>query len=584
MRPSLLAFLILLTCVAQCAAHGSIAYGFDATNTVRYFTSQNQLTERDAETAAIEQCRTQGLNNCQNLHNFENTCAAVALAISNFHIFVAGDADEAAKSAVAACLSDRHAICSASVSICDATPIPEPDATPLSDQDENIAPVNSNFNWMGSLFRLMRLWYGSIALTASILIVLFLWTFTSVVSAAPTNVLKRKVVIASWVGLPSAAACTLWLAMPYVPNVMANVTFVILAAASMWTDEFAALLVGGLLRRRILAGKRAPDPTSLPLITLFTSFFTIGPVHLFIEHGDLMRPSVCAAETAPLICGLFAYDGYIILGALWLIIVVCGIALPADSNLIRANDQLGSFARRVFGRTPGAAGSKTDVNSIMTARTTEPHVDFQLVDQKRGEPKRPADLASKQTTAVTVYEQKPLTAAPDIPLPAIPASRPPQGMQLKLKRSQRSSLMGKVVFVLDARMELTAEELELVRKYRLGDDVIYESSSRKQSKGATLAHLEKTKGGPGFRDSAGAQFLGAGSTLYRLARAGVSATAAALSLRITITSLMSGVHVECKSMAELLGAETAIVEAASNLRSYLETAATFDGQEEIIEL
>jgi hypothetical protein len=144
--------------------------------------------------------------------------------------------------------------------------------------------------------------------------------------------------------------------------------------------------------------------------------------------------------------------------------------------------------------------------------------------------------------------------------------------------------MGKVVFVLDARMELTAEELELVRKYRLGDDVIYESSSRKQGKEATLAHLEKTRGGPSLRDSTGAQLLGAGNTLYRLARAGISATAAALSLRITITSLMSGVHVECKSMAELLGAETAIVEAASNLRSYLETAATFDGQEEIIEL
>jgi hypothetical protein len=182
-----------------------------------------------------------------------------------------------------------------------------------------------------------------------------------------------------------------------------------------------------------------------------------------------------------------------------------------------------------------------------------------------------------------VYEPKPVDASPDIPAPAIPESSPPQGMLLKLKRSQRSSFMGKVVFVLDARMQLTAEEYDLVRKYQLANDLIYESASRKQSKEAALAHLERTKGGAGFHDSTGAQLLGAGKTLYRLARAGASATAAALSLRITVGSLLSGVHVECKSMAELLGAENAIVEAASNLRSYLETAATFDGQEEIIE-
>ena len=61
-----------------------------------------------------------------------------------------------------------------------------------------------------------------------------------------------------------------------------------------------------------------------------------------------------------------------------------------------------------------------------------------------------------------------------------------------------------------------------------------------------------TKGGPGITDFVKSQLLGAGNTLYRLARASVSATAAALSLRITVSSLMSGVHIECKSMAELL--------------------------------
>jgi hypothetical protein len=58
---------------------------------------------------------------------------------------------------------------------------------------------------------------------------------------------------------------------------------------------------------------------------------------------------------------------------------------------------------------------------------------------------------------------------------------------------------------------------------------------------------------------------------------------ASLSLRVTVYSLMKGVHVECKSMIELLGAEEAIADAGKNLRTYLDTAATFDGREEILE-
>ncbi|PWT80932.1 MAG: hypothetical protein C5B44_04585, partial [Acidobacteria bacterium] len=43
-------------------------------------------------------------------------------------------------------------------------------------------------------------------------------------------------------------------------------------------------------------------------------------------------------------------------------------------------------------------------------------------------------------------------------------------MQLKLKRSQRTGGMmgGKVIFVLDARAEPSAEEASLVKKYNLG--------------------------------------------------------------------------------------------------------------------
>jgi len=112
----------------------------------------------------------------------------------------------------------------------------------------------------------------------------------------------------------------------------------------------------------------------------------------------------------------------------------------------------------------------------------------------------------------------------------------------------------------------------------------YESTNRQRHAEATLEHLELTKNLPRLTDSAAMQMLGAGKTLYRLFRAGWSATAAALSLRITVSSLIAGVHAECKSMEELLGAENSIVQAAQNLRAYLDTATTFDGREDFFEL
>ena len=53
-------------------------------------------------------------------------------------------------------------------------------------------------------------------------------------------------------------------------------------------------------------------------------------------------------------------------------------------------------------------------------------------------------------------------------------------MQLKLRRSQRAGGMlgGKVIFALDARAELSADEQELVRKHALGKLVVYDSEAR----------------------------------------------------------------------------------------------------------
>ena len=55
-------------------------------------------------------------------------------------------------------------------------------------------------------------------------------------------------------------------------------------------------------------------------------------------------------------------------------------------------------------------------------------------------------------------------------------------MQLKLKRSQKTSgMMSKsVVFILNARAELSDEEKANVAKYGLGKDVIYSSEAAKR--------------------------------------------------------------------------------------------------------
>jgi hypothetical protein len=146
-------------------------------------------------------------------------------------------------------------------------------------------------------------------------------------------------------------------------------------------------------------------------------------------------------------------------------------------------------------------------------------------------------------------------------------------MQLKLKRSQRAGgmLTGKVIFALDARTDLSPDEKGLVTKYALGKLVVYDSETRKKHGEAAYGHFDE-----------GAS-SNVGRSLWKSARGIASAAMMALSLRVTVEGLMSGQHIECKDLDELLGAEAAILSACKNLKAYLETAQTFDGREEVVE-
>lgn len=152
-------------------------------------------------------------------------------------------------------------------------------------------------------------------------------------------------------------------------------------------------------------------------------------------------------------------------------------------------------------------------------------------------------------------------------------------MQLKLKRSQRAGgiMGGKVLFGLDARAELTPDEIALVRKYNLGKIVVYDSEARKKRAESAYGHFDDAANTSGYALSS------AGKGLWKNARGLASAAMMALALRVTVDSLVAGQHIECKELDELLGAEGAIRDACGNLKTYLETALTFDGREEVVE-
>ena len=137
-------------------------------------------------------------------------------------------------------------------------------------------------------------------------------------------------------------------------------------------------------------------------------------------------------------------------------------------------------------------------------------------------------------------------------------------MKLRLRRNQKSGILGRsVTFTLDAFVDLDRTEAELVRKYGLGKETVYDSESRRKHLD-TMAQTGQGRAG--------------------VLRGLTALAMATLTLRITIDSLTSGQHIETKNIDELLAAEAAIREACEKVKVYLDTAATCDGREEVVEV
>jgi len=139
-------------------------------------------------------------------------------------------------------------------------------------------------------------------------------------------------------------------------------------------------------------------------------------------------------------------------------------------------------------------------------------------------------------------------------------------MQLKIRRSQRDAgiVSNHVLFCLNARAELSAIERDNLARYKLYDQVIYNSEASKR-------HIAE-----GMAASAEGSLRGGLKAWGHLAMA-------KLRLNVTVRSLERGQYIECRSMEELRDAEDAIILACQNLKTYLEMAATFDGTEQLID-
>lgn len=125
-------------------------------------------------------------------------------------------------------------------------------------------------------------------------------------------------------------------------------------------------------------------------------------------------------------------------------------------------------------------------------------------------------------------------------------------MKLLLRREQKSSMLGKITFVLDVRAELSEEEKGSVKKYKLGDTMLYERGKMTDS---------------------GSGLLGLASRVaFKM-----------MNLTVSVDDLLKGKQIECKDIVEMIAVEEQIKEASHTFHAVLKTAASFGG-EEVIEI
>jgi hypothetical protein len=133
-------------------------------------------------------------------------------------------------------------------------------------------------------------------------------------------------------------------------------------------------------------------------------------------------------------------------------------------------------------------------------------------------------------------------------------------MKLLLRRDQKAGMMGigKINFSLEVRAQLSDDERAHIKKYKLGDTLLYQRYEKEIT--------EKGSGLLGLASSA------AFSLAFKM-----------INLTISVNDLENGKKVDCKDIVEMLAVEQQIREAAETFKNVLMAAATFGG-EEVVEI
>ena len=120
-------------------------------------------------------------------------------------------------------------------------------------------------------------------------------------------------------------------------------------------------------------------------------------------------------------------------------------------------------------------------------------------------------------------------------------------MKLLLRRDQRSGMLGKVVFTLEVRAQLSQEESGAITKYKLGDTVLYEKNTMIDPGSGVLGLASRVA----FR---------------------------AMNISVSVKDLVNGKKIEVKDIVEMLAVEDQIKEAAKTFNAVLEAARQFGGE------
>jgi len=124
-------------------------------------------------------------------------------------------------------------------------------------------------------------------------------------------------------------------------------------------------------------------------------------------------------------------------------------------------------------------------------------------------------------------------------------------MKLLLRRDQRAGLLGKVIFTLVVRADISPAERAAIDKYKLGNCLLYARDVvrvEESAKGIAKALLQH-----------------------------------ALNITVSVRDLADGKTIECKDIMEMLAAEEQVKEAALAFSQMLQAAMHFGG-EEVVEV